>query len=133
MKKSLLLLLIISTILITSCSKSNDEPEIKPLNLNGSIWYGAGEKRVSNGLTYYDHLAFKSETDVDMYNSYLIGQSTDAYTGHLKYTITTPTGSTPIINITGKDAFGTAVNTKYVYDRKDNLILEGASRFTKFK
>lgn len=127
MKKALLILTL--AVGLFSCSKSEDPaPEQKQMpQLTGTIWYGPGEKSGANGMTYYDHLHFTSPTDVDVYSSYQIGEQTDIYTGHLKYTITQP----DIINVKGTDGFGKAVNDTYQY--KNGTLIYGTDVFNKFK
>ncbi|MEQ7800526.1 hypothetical protein ABDJ41_12025 [Pedobacter sp. ASV1-7] len=129
MKKSLLTLILL-TLLFAGCSKKNDETPA--LSLSGTHWYGIGEKHM-NGLTYYKQFHFTSDSEADMYTSYLIGESTDVYTGKLKYKINTPSGTTPTIIVTGKDGFGRNVDFSFVYDRKSITLMTGAESYTKFK
>lgn len=128
MKKQLILFIL--PLLIAACSKSENNTPDQPLNLIGQIWYSEGKKSISNGMMYYDHLDFKSATDVDMYNSYLIGESTDIYTGHLKYTI-----KGNAIHIIGKDGFKHDVDATLIYNPTSYTIKWEAENetYTKFK
>jgi hypothetical protein len=132
MKKALLTIALLATGLF-SCSKSDDGklPAVA-LTLSGSIYYDSGS--AYNGITHYKHLSFTSATDIDMYTSYLIGESTNIYTGHLNYTITSQAGgSASDVTVTGKDGFGDPVNDTYTYHPGNRTLTLGTATYTKFK
>lgn len=131
MKKTILAIGI-CTVTLFACKKENQKSN-GSLELSNSIWYGKGEKSLANGLTYYEHLSFKSNSNVDAFNSYLVGEETDVYTAHLRYTISNSESDSPIITITGTNAFGKAVNNNYTFDRQTNTFSSSTNTFSKFK
>ena len=125
MKKALLILTL--AVGLFSCSKSEDPaPEQEQPNLTGTTWVGPGEKYAGNGLTYYKHARFTSDTKVDLFESYLVGEETDVYTTHADFKIS---GNQVIV--TGNDYFGMAVNQTYTY-KGGELSLDGV-KYTKIK
>ena len=130
MKKSILTILAL-TILFTACKKDETQPKNQELIiLTGSIWYGPGSN-AGTTATFYNHFSFISSSEVEMYNSYLIGKKTNDYIGTLKYTIDDPKALSPAIHIVGKDGFDTNVDVIVKYDRATGTLLSGGVKFTR--
>jgi hypothetical protein len=125
MRKAILILTL--AVGLFSCSKSEDPaPEQEQVNLTGTTWISPGEKYAGNGLTYYKHARFVSNTKVDLFDSYLVGEETDDYTSHGDYKITGDK-----ITVTGFGHFGMAINQEYIY-KGGELSLNGV-KYTKIK
>ena len=85
--RNFLLLLILPTLILTSCSKSSDPtPEEKPTTLTGTKWESFAFKG-STGVDYHDRLVFISATQVEYFTTYekpdiltAKGKSTLSYT-----------------------------------------------------
>jgi len=118
MKRQLLAILVIATLTVTSCKKDSSTPAEQPLNLAGTLWIGKPHKSLSGVWTYYNYLDFKSATDVDVYQSYLVGDSLDFYKGHLKYSIVPTSGKLQEIIVTGNGKSGEYVNSKLTYNKE---------------
>lgn len=135
MKKKLLTILAIVSVTMAGCKKDASTEQEIPLSLTGTIWYGKSDLSILNGLTYYDHLDFKTSTDVDIYQSDVIGKATDNYIGHLKYTIMPSDINLQTITIVGKGRFGEEINSTLTYNKKFSLINWGDDDdyYTKYK
>jgi len=87
MKRTVLILLLISTFFAVSCKKdTNTTPDEKPTTLTGTKWESFAFTG-SSGIDYYDRLVFISATQVEYFTTYITpdrmtakGKSTLNYT-----------------------------------------------------